>query len=74
MNIGYNSALKGFLVYNLQTKKLIISRGIKFDKNAMHKERVEMRMINFHQTQADGGDVKEIRNPSSPLRFSSSTS
>lgn len=49
--LGYSSTSKGYWVYNLQTKKLIISRDIKFDENAKwnwDEEKVEKRIINFH--------------------------
>ena len=32
--LGYSSQSKGYRVYNLQTKKLIISRDVEFDENA----------------------------------------
>jgi len=32
--LGYNTQSKGYRVYNLQTKKLVISRDVEIDENA----------------------------------------
>ncbi|KAL0334102.1 UNVERIFIED_CONTAM: Retrovirus-related Pol polyprotein from transposon TNT 1-94 [Sesamum angustifolium] len=46
--LGYNTQSKGYRIYNLKTKKLIISRDIEFDEDAMwnwDEEKVERQSV-----------------------------
>ncbi|KAL0300270.1 UNVERIFIED_CONTAM: Retrovirus-related Pol polyprotein from transposon RE1 [Sesamum angustifolium] len=46
--LGYNTQSKGYRIYNLKTKKLIISRDVEFDEDAMwnwDEEKVERQSV-----------------------------
>ncbi|KAL0379429.1 UNVERIFIED_CONTAM: hypothetical protein Sangu_0007200 [Sesamum angustifolium] len=48
--LGYSTQSKGYIIYNLKTKKLIISRDVEFDEDAMwnwDEEKVERQSVMF---------------------------
>ena len=62
--VGYSSISKGYRVFNLKTKKLIVSRDIKFDEEAIwnwEKEEKEVANLDQHEKTIAQvlGDVEE---------------
>ncbi|KAL5570660.1 hypothetical protein UlMin_027235 [Ulmus minor] len=48
--LGYSTQSKGYRVYNLRTKKLIISKDVQFDKDAMYNwetKKIKRKSINL---------------------------
>ncbi|KAK4407356.1 hypothetical protein Sango_0316600 [Sesamum angolense] len=46
--LGYSTQSKGYRIYNLKTKKLIISRDVEFDEDAMwnwDEEKIERQSV-----------------------------
>ncbi|KAL0425549.1 UNVERIFIED_CONTAM: Retrovirus-related Pol polyprotein from transposon TNT 1-94 [Sesamum radiatum] len=80
--LGYSTQSKGYRIYNLKTKKLIISRDVEFDEDAMwnwDKEKVERQSVMIpketppQQQQEEGTDQAEMERrsqqaPGSPRR------
>ncbi|KAK4382827.1 Retrovirus-related Pol polyprotein from transposon TNT 1-94 [Sesamum angolense] len=80
--LGYNTQSKGYRIYNLKTKKLIISRDVEFDEDAMwnwDEEKVERQSVMIpketspQQQQEEGTDQAEMERrsqqaPGSPRR------
>ncbi|KAK4408868.1 putative mitochondrial protein [Sesamum angolense] len=67
--LGYNTQSKGYRIYNLKTKKLIISRDVEFDEDAMwnwDEEKVERQSVMIpketppQQQQEEGTDQAEM--------------
>ncbi|KAL0286690.1 UNVERIFIED_CONTAM: Retrovirus-related Pol polyprotein from transposon TNT 1-94 [Sesamum angustifolium] len=67
--LGYSTQSKGYRIYNLKTKKLIISRDIEFDEDAMwnwDEEKVERQSVMVpkethpQQQQEEGTDQAEM--------------
>jgi len=60
--IGYSDQSKGYRVYNLKTKKLMISRDVKFDEDAAwnwDEEKIEKKYVNLP-------DIPHAREESTP--------
>jgi transposase InsO family protein len=58
--LGYSTQSKGYRVYNLQTKKLIVSRDVNVDENASwnwNEEQVERSNITIPIPQSDIEDI-----------------
>ncbi|KAK4387924.1 Retrovirus-related Pol polyprotein from transposon TNT 1-94 [Sesamum angolense] len=84
--LGYSTQSKGYRIYNLKTKKLIISRDVEFDEDAMwnwDEEKVERQSVMIpketppQQQQEEGTDQAEMERrsqqaPGSPRRPPSS--
>ncbi|KAK4402464.1 Retrovirus-related Pol polyprotein from transposon TNT 1-94 [Sesamum angolense] len=84
--LGYSTQSKGYRIYNLKTKKLIISRDVEFDEDAMwnwDEEKVEIQSVMIpketppQQQQEEGTDQAEMERrsqqaPGSPRRPPSS--
>ncbi|KAK4385581.1 Retrovirus-related Pol polyprotein from transposon TNT 1-94 [Sesamum angolense] len=84
--LGYSTQSKGYRIYNLKTKKLIISRDVEFDEDAMwnwDEEKVERQSVVIpketppQQQQEEGTDQAEMERrsqqaPGSPKRPPSS--
>ncbi|KAK4406351.1 Retrovirus-related Pol polyprotein from transposon TNT 1-94 [Sesamum angolense] len=84
--LGYSTQSKGYGIYNLKTKKLIISRDVEFDEDAMwnwDEEKVERQSLMIpkeippQQQQEEGTDQAEMERrsqqaPGSPRRPPSS--
>ncbi|KAL0314620.1 UNVERIFIED_CONTAM: Retrovirus-related Pol polyprotein from transposon RE2 [Sesamum angustifolium] len=84
--LGYSTQSKGHRIYNLKTKKLIISRDVEFDEDAMwnwDEEKVERQSVMNpketppQQQQEEGTDQSEMERrsqqaPGSPKRPPSS--
>ncbi|KAL0316667.1 UNVERIFIED_CONTAM: Retrovirus-related Pol polyprotein from transposon TNT 1-94 [Sesamum radiatum] len=80
--LGYSTQSKGYRIYNLKTKKLIISRDVEFDEDAMwnwDEEKVERQSVMIpketppQQQQEEGTDQAEMERrsqqaPGSPRR------
>ncbi|KAL0319034.1 UNVERIFIED_CONTAM: Retrovirus-related Pol polyprotein from transposon TNT 1-94 [Sesamum angustifolium] len=80
--LGYSTQSKGYRIYNLKTKKLIISRDVEFDKDAMwnwDEEKVERQSVMIpketppQQQHEEGTDQAEMERrsqqaPGSPRR------
>ncbi|KAK4395496.1 Retrovirus-related Pol polyprotein from transposon TNT 1-94 [Sesamum angolense] len=79
--LGYNTQSKGYRIYHLKTKKLIISRDVEFDEDAMwnwDEEKVERQSVMIPketppQQQEEGTDQAEMERrsqqaPVSPRR------
>ncbi|KAK4395665.1 Retrovirus-related Pol polyprotein from transposon RE2 [Sesamum angolense] len=80
--LGYNTQSKGYRIYNLKTKKLIISRDVEFDEDAMwnwDEEKIERQSVMIpketppQQQQEEGIDQAEMERrsqqaPGSPRR------
>ncbi|KAL0308644.1 UNVERIFIED_CONTAM: Retrovirus-related Pol polyprotein from transposon TNT 1-94 [Sesamum radiatum] len=80
--LGYSTQSKGYRIYNLKTKKLIISRDVEFDEDAMwnwDEEKVERQSVMIpketppQQQQEEGSDQAEMERrsqqaPGSPRR------
>ncbi|KAK4399009.1 Tricyclene synthase Oc15, chloroplastic [Sesamum angolense] len=80
--LGYSTQSKGYRIYNLKTKKLIISRDVEFDEDAMwnwDEEKVERQSVMIpketppQQQQEEGTDQAEMERrsqqaPVSPRR------
>ncbi|KAL0323576.1 UNVERIFIED_CONTAM: Retrovirus-related Pol polyprotein from transposon RE2 [Sesamum angustifolium] len=80
--LGYSTQLKDYRIYNLKTKKLIISRDVEFDEDAMwnwDEEKVERQSVMIpketppQQQQEEGTDQAEMERrsqqaPGSPRR------
>ncbi|KAK4397350.1 Retrovirus-related Pol polyprotein from transposon TNT 1-94 [Sesamum angolense] len=80
--LGYSTQSKGYRIYNLKTKKLIISRDVEFDEDAMwnwDEEKVERQRVMIpketplQQQQEEGTDQAEMERrsqqaPGSPRR------
>ncbi|KAL0359426.1 UNVERIFIED_CONTAM: Retrovirus-related Pol polyprotein from transposon RE1 [Sesamum angustifolium] len=80
--LGYNTQSKGYRIYNLKIKKLIISRDVEFDEDAMwnwDEEKVERQSVMIpketpsQQQQEEGTDQAEMERrsqqaPGSPRR------
>ncbi|KAL0323709.1 UNVERIFIED_CONTAM: Retrovirus-related Pol polyprotein from transposon TNT 1-94 [Sesamum calycinum] len=79
--LGYSTQSKGYRIYNLKTKKLIISRDVEFDEDAMwnwDEEKVERQSVMIPketppQQQEEGTDQAEMERrsqqaPGSPRR------
>ncbi|KAL0339859.1 UNVERIFIED_CONTAM: Retrovirus-related Pol polyprotein from transposon RE1 [Sesamum radiatum] len=80
--LGYSTESKGYRIYNLKTKKLIISRDVEFDEDAMwnwDEEKVERQSVMIpketppQQQQEEGTDQAEMERrsqqaPGSPRR------
>ncbi|KAK4380842.1 Retrovirus-related Pol polyprotein from transposon RE1 [Sesamum angolense] len=80
--LGYSTQSKGYRIYNLKTKKLIISRDVEFDEDAMwnwDEEKVERQSVMIpkktppQQQQEEGTDQAEMERrsqqaPGSPKR------
>ncbi|KAL0363272.1 UNVERIFIED_CONTAM: hypothetical protein Scaly_1282400 [Sesamum calycinum] len=67
--LGYSTQSKGYRIYNLKTKKLIISRDVEFDEDAMwnwDEEKVERQSVMIpketppQQQQEEGTDQAEM--------------
>ncbi|KAL0289281.1 UNVERIFIED_CONTAM: Retrovirus-related Pol polyprotein from transposon TNT 1-94 [Sesamum angustifolium] len=84
--LGYSTQSKGYRIFNLKTKKLIISRDVEFDEDAMwnwDEEKVERQSVMIpketppQQQQEEGTDQAEMERrsqqaPGSPRRPPSS--
>ncbi|KAK4404113.1 hypothetical protein Sango_0779900 [Sesamum angolense] len=84
--LGYSTQSKGYRIYNLKTKKLIISRDVEFDEDAVwnwDEEKVERQSVMIpketppQQQQEEGTDQAEMERrsqqaPGSPRRPPSS--
>ncbi|KAK4399803.1 Retrovirus-related Pol polyprotein from transposon RE2 [Sesamum angolense] len=84
--LGYSTQSKGYRIYNLKTKKLIISRDVEFDEDAMwnwDEEKVERQSVMIpketppQQQQEEGTDQAKMERrsqqaPGSPRRPPSS--
>ncbi|KAK4384934.1 Retrovirus-related Pol polyprotein from transposon TNT 1-94 [Sesamum angolense] len=84
--LGYSTQSKGYRIYNLKTKKLIISRDVEFDEDSMwnwDEEKVERQSVMIpketppQQLQEEGTDQAEMERrsqqaPGSPRRPPSS--
>ncbi|KAK4390398.1 Retrovirus-related Pol polyprotein from transposon TNT 1-94 [Sesamum angolense] len=84
--LGYSTQSKGYRIYNLKTKKLIISRDVEFDEDAMwnwDEEKVKRQSVMIpketppQQQQEEGTDQAEMERrsqeaPGSPRRSSPS--
>lgn len=63
--LGYSSQSKGYRVYSLKTKKLIISRDVEFDEHAawnLEDDKVEKRTImvpRLRETSQDEAEEEE---------------
>nr|KYP60023.1 Retrovirus-related Pol polyprotein from transposon TNT 1-94 [Cajanus cajan] len=60
--LGYNSQSKGYRVYNLQTKKLTISRDIEVDENATwnwEEERIEKKTLYMPMSQPTTSSLED---------------
>ncbi|KAK4401741.1 Retrovirus-related Pol polyprotein from transposon RE1 [Sesamum angolense] len=80
--LGYSTQSKGYRIYNLKTKKLIISRDVEFDEDAMwnwDEEKVERQSVMIpketppQQQQEEGTDQAKMERrsqqaPGSPRR------
>ncbi|KAL0313852.1 UNVERIFIED_CONTAM: putative mitochondrial protein [Sesamum angustifolium] len=80
--LGYSTQSKGYRIYNLKTKKLIINRDVEFDEDAMwnwDEEKVERQSVMIpketppQQQQEEGTDQAEMESrsqqaPGSPRR------
>ncbi|KAK4400189.1 Retrovirus-related Pol polyprotein from transposon RE1 [Sesamum angolense] len=80
--LGYSTQSKGYRIYNLKTKKLIISRDVEFDEDAVwnwDEEKVERQSVMIpketppQQQQEEGTDQAEMERrsqqaPGSPRR------
>ncbi|KAL0318498.1 UNVERIFIED_CONTAM: Retrovirus-related Pol polyprotein from transposon RE2 [Sesamum angustifolium] len=80
--LGYSTQSKGYRIYNLKTKKLIISRDVEFDEDAMwnwDEEKVERQSVMIpketppQQQHEEGTDQSEMERrsqqaPGSPRR------
>ncbi|KAL0299921.1 UNVERIFIED_CONTAM: Retrovirus-related Pol polyprotein from transposon TNT 1-94 [Sesamum angustifolium] len=80
--LGYSTQSKGYRIYNLKTKKLIISRDVEFNEDAMwnwDEEKVERQSVMIpketpsQQQQEEGTDQAEMERrsqqaPGSPRR------
>ncbi|KAL0323926.1 UNVERIFIED_CONTAM: Retrovirus-related Pol polyprotein from transposon TNT 1-94 [Sesamum calycinum] len=80
--LGYSTQSKGYRIYNLKTKKLIISRDVEFDEDAMwnwDEEKVERQSVMIpketppQQQQEEGTEQAEMERrsqqaPGSPRR------
>lgn len=80
--LGYSTQSKGYRVYNLRTKKLMISRDVEFDESASwnwEQEKVERSSIITSQPRGgeavetpDQDTTQELTPPASPRRGDSS--
>ncbi|KAK4401282.1 Retrovirus-related Pol polyprotein from transposon TNT 1-94 [Sesamum angolense] len=84
--LGYSTQSKGYRIYNIKTKKLIISRDVEFDEDAMwnwDEEKVKRQSVMIpketppQQQQEEGTDQAEMERrsqeaPGSPRRSSPS--
>ncbi|KAL0441847.1 UNVERIFIED_CONTAM: putative mitochondrial protein [Sesamum radiatum] len=76
--LGYSTQSKGYRIYNLKTKKLIISRDVEFDEDAMwnwDEEKVERQSVMIpketppQQQQEEGTDQAEMERESTSTRI-----
>lgn len=66
--LGYSTLSKGYRIYKLRTKKLVISRDVKFDENAAwswDEEKVKKSIITQQEPRYYIEDNDESRQPSS---------
>jgi transposase InsO family protein len=70
--LGYSTQSKGYRIYNLQTKKLDVSRDVEVDENASwnwEDGKVERRNISIPIPQSDVEDMEEAtEEPGTPTR------
>ncbi|KAL5582123.1 hypothetical protein UlMin_014565 [Ulmus minor] len=71
--LGYSIQPKGYRVYSLRTKKLIISRDVQFDEDAMYNwetEKIERKSINLPASPQKQQEEEETDQPRSPTQTS----
>ena len=67
--VGYSSQSKGYRVYNPKTKKIMISRDVKFDESASwnwNEEKVEKKSIIFTPTREEANEEATQDTPGTP--------